>query len=218
MVWCGCHEILIPLCYPDEVFCRDQKMSESKNFSHPDDRRITQRSQSNTTWRDKINKSWSVEGSGACTHACKFIESVSISWFSSVIERWLGSLLVCGSELKNASTKWQSPWRIGQLNRRIILPCTMTWFALQWWSFAQTLGYFTCAFLSLFHSARHDSRRRSLLMLVLSHSDTHYLNRHMAWCGCHEILIQPCIIVLFSTTSLLISIAPVEGEGEGEFI
>ena len=26
----------------------------------------------------------------------------------------------------------------------------------------------------------------SLLVLVLSHSDTHHLNRHMAWCGCHE--------------------------------
>ena len=30
-----------------------------------------------------------------------------------------------------------------------------------------------------------------------SYSDTHYLNRHMAWCGCHEILIQLCITVLF---------------------
>ena len=53
MAWCGCHEILIPLCYPDEVFCRDQKTVWIQNSSHPDDRRITQRSQSNTTWRDK---------------------------------------------------------------------------------------------------------------------------------------------------------------------
>ena len=37
---------------------------------------------------------------------------------------------------------------------------------------------------------RHNSRRRSLSMLVLSHSDTHHLNGYMAWCGCHEILIQ----------------------------
>ena len=34
-------------------------------------------------------------------------------------------------------------------------------------------------------------------MLVLSYSDTHHLNRHMARCGCHDILIQRCITVLF---------------------
>ena len=33
-------------------------------------------------------------------------------------------------------------------------------------------------------------------MLVLSHSDTHYLNRNMAWCGCHDILIQRPITIL----------------------
>ena len=49
---------------------------------------------------------------------------------------------------------------------------------------------------SLLHSPRHDCRRRSLSMLVLSHSDTHYLNRHMVGCWCHEILIERCIIVL----------------------
>ena len=78
---------------------------------------------------------------------------------------------------------------------------------------------------------KHSSRRRSLLMLVLSHSDTHHLNRHMAWCGCHErsnqsrssqgytawcgcheILIPLPLTVLFSTTFLLISISRVEGE------
>ena len=53
--WCGCHEILIALCFAQEVFCRDQKMSESKNLSHPDDKRITQRSDSNTNWRDKTS-------------------------------------------------------------------------------------------------------------------------------------------------------------------
>ena len=39
-------------------------------------------------------------------------------------------------------------------------------------------------------------RRRSLFMLVLTHSDTHHLNRHMVGCGCHEILIQRFITVL----------------------
>ena len=45
------------------------------------------------------------------------------SRFPSVLERWLCSLLIRRrSQLKNASTKWQSPWRIVELNRRIILP------------------------------------------------------------------------------------------------
>ena len=41
-----------------------------------------------------------------------------------------------------------------------------------------------------------NTRRRSFFMLVLSHSDTHNLNRHIAWCGCHEILTQRCSTVL----------------------
>ena len=46
----------------------------------------------------------------------------------------------------------------------------------------------------------------SLLMLVLSHSETHYLNRHMVGCGCHEILIQSCISLrVLGRTSLLYS-------------
>ena len=45
--------------------------------------------------------------------------------------------------------------------------------------------------------AKHNSRGRSLSMLVLSQSDTHYVNRHMAWCGCHEIL-----IALYYTTEV----------------
>ena len=50
---------------------------------------------------------------------------------------------------------------------------------------------------------RHNSRGRSLFMRVLSHSDTHHLNRHMAGCGCHEILIQRCISVLFLSSIFL---------------
>ena len=61
-------------------------------------------------------------------------------------------------------------------------------------------------------------RWRSLLMLVLSHSDTHNLSRHIVGCGCHEILILCSIIALFSTTFLLVSISRAEGEGECEFI
>ena len=54
-------------------------------------------------------------------------------------------------------------------------------------------------------------------MLVLSHSDTHTLNRHMVGCGCHEILIPCSTTVLFSTPFLLISISRIEGEDEGKF-
>ena len=58
----------------------------------------------------------------------------------------------------------------------------------------------------------HNTRIRSLLMLVLSHSDTRHLNRHMVGCGCHEI-VTPCSrTVLFSTTFLLISMSRVEDE------
>ena len=68
-----------------------------------------------------------------------------------------------------------------------------------------------CASLCLLHLSpfcpRHNCRRRSLFMWVLSHSDTHYLNRHMAWCGCHKILIQPSINILFLTN---FSLYPIE--------
>ena len=46
-----------------------------------------------------------------------------VSRISSVLERWLWSLLIRRrSKLKSASTKCQSHWRIVQLNRRIVLP------------------------------------------------------------------------------------------------
>ena len=73
-------------------------------------------------------------------------------------------------------------------------------------------------YLCLSFSPRHNFRRRSLFMRVLSHSDTHHLNRHMVGCGCHEILIPCSTTVLFSTTFLLISISRIEGDDEVEFI
>ena len=50
-----------------------------------------------------------------------FLTGLFFSRFSSVIERWLWSLLICDSKLKNSFTKWQSPWRIIESNRRINL-------------------------------------------------------------------------------------------------
>ena len=46
-------------------------------------------------------------------------------------------------------------------------------------------AHYACC-ISLYCCPRHNSSSRSLLMLVLSHSDTHYLNRHMVRCGCQE--------------------------------
>ena len=59
-------------------------------------------------------------------------------------------------------------------------------------------------FLSPF-CPRHNFRRRSLFMRVLFHSDTHYLNRYMVWCGCHEILIPCSTTVLFFVEFLSVS-------------
>ena len=176
MAWCGCHEILIALCYPQEVFCLDQKMSKSKNFSHLDDRRITQRSQSNTTWRDKksnreqwkglsrvpvyvssLNRSlflgfplWSNVDSGRC-------------WF--VVQNWI--IPPPNGNLLEVLSRWIE---------KSFFPCNMTWFAYRFFSFTLALGYFVCwsANLCLSSTVQDTApRRRSLLMLVLSHSDTH---------------------------------------------
>ena len=157
---------------------------------------------------------------------------LSFSFFSLYAGRCLLSLLIRCSILKNSSSKGQSPWRVDELNRIIILYllteliersvlsiCDDSWvFCLLHLCIPVSLPPFHCARWSAFglpllpsfsHSTslclpylspfcpRHNSRRRSLFMRVPSHSDTQHLNRHMAWCGCHEILIQRCLTVLF---------------------
>ena len=159
-------------------------------------------------------KSFFLQSQTSCSWAVPFF-----SRFFSVLERWFWSLLIRRrSKLKTSSTKWQSSWRIVELNTRTILSlqddmicpsvmiiCSDSWiFCLLIWTP-----------LSLSHSPRHKSRRRSLLMLMLSHSDSHTTSQgYMAWCGCHEILISCSTTVLFSTTFLLISISRVEGDGK----
>ena len=64
MVGCGCHEILIPLCYPDEVFCLGQKSFNSTEVLYLDDERNGQRWESNTIGRHQKIKSWWVKGYG----------------------------------------------------------------------------------------------------------------------------------------------------------
>ena len=46
-------------------------------------------------------------------------------------------------------------------------------------------------------SKTHLQKAFSLHAGALSHSDTFYLNTHMAYCGCHEVLIQPWTTVRF---------------------
>ena len=81
------------------------------------------RGQSRTrTEETKQVQSWSIKESGDCTRACKIIESVSFCRFSSVLERWLRSLVIRRRpKVKHFYTNRQSPWRIVQLNRRITL-------------------------------------------------------------------------------------------------
>ena len=67
---------------------------------------------------------------------------------------------------------------------------------------------------SLCYSRRHNTRRCSILILVLSYFDTYNLNGYMGCCGFREILIPCSTTALLSTTFLLISISRVEGEGE----
>ena len=84
----------------------------------------------------------------------------------------------------------------------------MTRFSRHFSAAAQAVCYlaYSSLHLCLSVSPRHNFRRRSLSMLVLSHSDTHYLNRHMVGCGCHEILIQRCIPVICLSSFSLYSI------------
>ena len=103
----------------------------------------------------------------------------SVYFSVSLCESWLYLFSVHRLKLKNSPTKWQSPWGIVEWNRRIILPLqddmicpSVVIMGSDSWIFCLLI----CTPLSLFHSPRHDSRRRSLLMLVLSHSDTHHLS------------------------------------------
>ena len=89
-------------------------------------------------------------------------------------------LLFC--KLKNFCIKLQSVWQI-DLNYP-----SSNQFKRQFSALARTLCWLAYLSIHLRVSVnpRHNSMWRSLFMLVLSHSDTHYLNRHMVGCGCHE--------------------------------
>ena len=99
--------------------------------------------------------------------------SFSLFLFTRTLTLW--SLLLRRSRLKNSSTNWESRWTTVQLNRRIILPlrvaliqCSVLIINYKSW----VVCLLICIPLSLFHNPPHNTRRRSLLMRVLSHSDT----------------------------------------------
>ena len=108
-------------------------------------------------------------------------------------------------------------WLLGSLKNK-----SLPWFHFSLWSVfgllrIQSLSHSTL--LSLFHLCLTLSKTQlqkafSLYAGALSLWPTQNLNRYMAWCGCHEILIPCSTTVLFSTPFLLISISRVEGEGE----
>ena len=103
-------------------------------------------------------------------------------------------------------------------------------FVPQFWMFYHTVSYFVCLSLhpscsvaqfhlipllplissltlSLYSLCPTQLQQAfSRFMLVLSRSNTQYLNRHTARCECHEILIERCITVLFLLNFSLYSI------------
>ena len=82
----------------------------------------------------------------------------------------------------------------------LCLSCTVAQFQSSTW-FHCGLPWISSFTLPLYpFCPRHNSRKRSLFVWVLSHSNNPYLNRHMTWCGCHEILIERGITVRFFLT------------------
>ena len=97
MVGCGCHEILIALCYPQEVFCPDQEKSPGNRNFHRDNERNAQRWQWNTNWRHKIINpdNWKVR----CGYPWILINWIYLCFSLFLCSRTL-TLIVVDSSLK----------------------------------------------------------------------------------------------------------------------
>ena len=143
-------------------------------------------------------------GAGA-TKSWSSVLSMFCSWLISVNFLFVLSLGRC---VANWSIPPPNGNLFGKLKWIIILSRKVTRFSRHFSAAAQAVCYlaYSSLHLCLSVSPRHNFRRRSLSMLVLSHSDTHYLNRHMVGCGCHEILIQRCIPVICLSSFSLYSI------------
>ena len=137
-------------------------------------------------------------------------------------EGWLWLFLIRCSKSQKSFKNCQSPaqiWRVKQQNHSFLANWinwtlsshyslwllsslknkSLPWFHFALWSAFGLLripSFSHSTLLSLCISAwpcpKHNSRRRSLSMLVLSHSDTRHLNGYIGWWGCHEILISLC--------------------------
>ena len=153
-------------------------------------------------------KYWSLVMQLSCSCPFSLI-SHQLHWKSlyfsvPLYEDWLWLFVIRRSKLKNSSTKCQSPsqnWSVVKKNHPFLADRTdgalRSHYSL-WLSDIlpdhPSVGSTTpigwpSASLEFFHSLipphyaccspRHNFRKRSLFMRVLSHSDTHHLNRHM---------------------------------------
>ena len=205
----------------------------ARNLSHSDVKRFIQRSQSNTNGRDKTgatvigNRIWRLY---PCTLAlwiclcfslflCRRTLTLIVVESSLLIEEFIHKMAISLS----ASKRW---------TEQSSLPFELNWFSAQFSLLILTLGYSAWLSLRWLHCARwsafgllrkflrslplphyachissfcpeHNTRRRSLLMLVLSHSGIRHLNRYIGWCVCHEILIS--ILSMFCSWLLSIN-------------
>ena len=130
-VWCGCHEILIPLCYLDEVFCSDQTKSKlnRSSLSRCKGKRSEMTMKRECETRNKLilmsERMWCHEMVDPLLNNCP-VFFVGFLWFIincvwtldfsvPLCECWLWSLLSRLSILKNSSTEWQSSFQNGSV-------------------------------------------------------------------------------------------------------
>ena len=141
---------------------------------------------------------------------CLQLPLESLCFSAPLCESWLCLFLTRCSKLKNLTTKWRSAtqvwgvkqknhsllanwtdlalsshyllWLDGSLSVHLFLDCTAPFgrpSASLEFLYSLISPHYACC-ISACCCPKHNSIRRSLSMLVLSHSDTHYLDRHMA--------------------------------------
>ena len=172
-------------------------------------------------WKDvMIRNYWSL----LVQLSCFFVEflwfAVNFLWDLSV------SLFLCVKVDFGCSHFVVQNWRILPQNGNLVgkmsswieesfFPAQMTWIVVQWWSFAQTLGYsvFSSVHLCLSSSVQDTTAEGVLSLCWCSRTLTLTTSIGIRY-GCYEILIPCSTAVLLSTIFLLISISPVEDEGQ----
>ena len=210
MGWCGCHEILIALCYSErKSFDMIKKSVHWIAILYLDDTRIAQRWQWNTNRRHtKINPDdWMVR----CRYPWMLVNWICLCFSLFPCSRTLTLIVVdssftieeflhkMGTSLKNGRVRqnnhsyladWPDPALSSQHLRRFLdilsvhlcIPVSLPLFHCTLWSafdLPQLPAFSHSTSLSLPYLSlscpKHNSRRRSLSMLVLPHSDTHTL-------------------------------------------